>query len=791
MSKKKSVPVLIKNIGTVTHDNALRQGAATRDGKGEVVLGLVMMLKGANSRDVIERVKEKIQQIQATLPAGISLKPFYDQTGLVDQTINTVKDNLLEGGFLVIAVLLLMVGNLRAALIVAAAIPLSMTFSFIGMHWLGVTANIMSLGAIDFGMIVDGSIVMVENILRNLSHGNDVNESSKSLIIQNSVRQVCRPILFGILIIAVVYVPILCLEGMEYKMFAPMVITVCSALFGSLLISLILVPVLCQFFLPARLEERESLILKVVSIPYLKMLDLVLANKPITILLAGTALVLAVMSVPLLGTEFVPRLDEGDLLIEVKNFPSISLPAANEMAGRIEKLISALPEVETCVSRTGRPDLATDPMAVWGTDVFVMLKPKNQWPSGETKEGLTEAIRKLLKQNIAGVSFNFTQPIAMRVDELVSGVRADVAIKLYGDDLDYLQKKAAEIENLVKGVNGVTDLQVEKLSGSSQILIDPDRAKMARYGITIEEIRQIAETAIIGTSVSQVLEGRKHFDLRVRFPEGARMEPADIGNLLVEDINGHRIPLSQVADVRIEQGLESVNRESGQRRIVVQCNVRGRDVGGFVRECKQKLAQSLELRRGYYLVWGGQFENQQRAMKRLTFVVPISVLIIFILLVATFASISEALLVLLNVPFALIGGVVALWLRGMYLSVPATIGFIALFGVAVLNGLVLISYINRLVAEGVPPEQAARQGAESRLRPVLMTALVASLGFLPMALSHGAGAEVQKPLATVVIGGLVSSTVLTLLVLPALYALLFARQKIRPKAVETAHSGPR
>lgn len=785
VSDKKEIPVLIKNIGTVKHDSALRQGSATRDGRGEVVVGLVMMLKGDNSREVISRVKEKLHEIQISLPAGVLLRPFYDQSGLVDQTIDTVRNNLLEGGFLVIAVLLLMVGNIRAAIIVASAIPLSMTFSFIGMRWLGITANIMSLGAIDFGMIVDGSIVMVENILRNMSNAGG---ATKNEIIQLSVRQVCRPILFGILIITVVYLPILCLEGMEYKMFAPMVITVCSALIGSLLISLVLVPVLCSLLLPNKLAERESIILKIVRPIYMKLFDIVIRHKMATILMASCALAMAVASVPMLGTEFVPRLDEGDLLIEVKNFPSISLPAANDVATRIETLLRQFPEVKTVVSRTGRPDLATDPMGVWGTDCFVILKPKKQWPAGVTKESLTHEMRKLLLQNIAGVNFNFTQPIAMRVDELVSGVRADVAVKLFGEDMNYLQSKSNEIQNIMSTVKGVTDLQVEKLSGSGQILIEPDRAKLARYGINIEDIRQIAETAMIGTPVSEVLRGRQRFALRVRFPEGTNIEPTAIGDLLIETHGGQRIPLSQVADVRIEQGLESVNRELGQRRIVVQCNVRGRDVGSFVQECQLRISSKLKLQPGYCITWGGQFENQHRAMTRLSYVVPISVLIIFLLLSATFASIKEALIVLLNVPFALIGGVVALWVRGMYLSVPATIGFVALFGVAVLNGLVLISYINRLVADGLEIEDAVRQGVESRLRPVLMTAMVASLGFLPMALSHGAGAEVQKPLATVVIGGLCSSTVLTLLVLPAIYALVFKKPPIPMKIAQAPSS---
>ncbi len=776
VKRKEGVPVLLRNVATVAHGNALRQGASTKDGEGEVIVGMVMMLKNENSRDVIARVKEKLHAIQKTLPEGVSLQPFYDQSGLVEQTIETVRSNLLEGGFLVVAVLLLMVGNLRAALIVALAIPLSMTFSFIGMRWLGVTANIMSLGAVDFGMIVDGSIVMVENIMRNMSHAGNAN---KNEIIQISVRQVCRPILFGILIIAVVYLPVLCLEGMEYKMFAPMVITVCSALFGSLLISLMLVPVLCSLLLPNKVVERESIILKIVTPPYLMLFDQVLKHRLITIALAVVALCGALASIPFLGTEFVPKLDEGDILVEVKNVPSISLQGGIEVATHVEALIKQLPEVKSCVSHTGRPDLATDPMGVYASDVYVMLKPKKEWKAGVTKEQVTAQIRKMLESQIAGAQFNFTQPIAMRVDELVSGVRADVAVKLFGDDMDYLQQEAATIQSIIGSVKGATDLQTERVFGTAQILIIPNRTKLARYGITVDDIRQISETAIIGTPVSQVLNGRKRFDLRVKLPKGSDLEPANVGDMLVEAANGQRIPLSQVAEIRMEQGMEVVNREFGQRRMVVQCNVRGRDVGSFVAECQKKLDSQLKLKPGYYMTWGGQFENQERAMKRLSYVVPISILIIFILLTFMFGSIKEALIVLLNVPFALIGGVMALWIRSMYLSVPATIGFVALFGVAVLNGLVLISAVNRAVADGDDVESALRKSVETRLRPVLMTAMVASLGFLPMALSQGAGAEVQKPLATVVIGGLCSSTVLTLLVLPAVYALVFSKRSKR------------
>jgi len=624
--------------------------------------------------------------------------------------------------------------------------------------------------------LLTSSIVMVENTLRNLSN-KEMQELTKQQIIEKSVAEVARPILYGILIITVVYIPILCLEGIEYKMFSPMVITVCSALLGSLLLSLILVPVLCIFFLKRHTPEKETWLIRSIKPQYTKFLDLALKHKHFTVNTALALLIISLLSLFFIGTEFVPKLDEGDFLLEIKEFPSISLPAALETASQIEKIIKQFPEVKTVVSRLGRPDLATDPMGVYGTDCFIMLRPKNQWPFGITEERLTEDLRKRLTETITGVTLNFTQPIAMRVAELVSGVRSEVAIKIFGEDTDYLQNKAEQIQQLIAKIPGATDLQIERLTGSAQIEIIPDRIKMARYGINISDIRTILQTAVIGKVETQVIQGRKRFDVRVQFPRGSSLEPADVGSLLIQSANNKLVPLSQVAEVRIAQTLETINREFGQRRIVVQCNVRNRDLGSFVKDCQQKIKNSIQLDKGFRIVWGGQFENQQRAMAKFLFVVPLSILIIFILLILAFHSARQALLVLLNVPFALIGGIFALWIRGMYLSVPASIGFIALFGVAVLNGLVLVSHINKLIEQGLPLNTAIRQGSQDRLRPVLMTALVAALGFLPMALSQGAGAEIQKPLATVVIGGLCTSTLLTLLVLPVVYEWFFTRRK--------------
>lgn len=775
-----AVPVYIRNVAQVSYGHALRQGAATKDGKGEVVTAIVMMLKGENSREVIKRIQERIKEVQKSLPEAVSLKPFYDQANLVEQTIHTVQTNLIEGGILVIAVLLLMLGNITAAIIVALTIPLSLLFSFMGMRELGITANIMSLGAIDFGMIVDGSIVMVENSLTRLSHATEGED--RLAVIQESVREMARPIFFGILIITVVYMPILSLQGMEYKMFSPMVFTVCFALLGSLLVALTLVPALCSLLLRGKISEKENWLIRLIKPVYLRTLDLALKFKVVTIGVACLAFAIAISLIPLLGSEFVPQLDEGDMIIETRNIPSISLPEALKVSSRIEKALTPFPEVKTVVSKTGRPDLATDPMGVYQTDVYVILKAKSHWRAGISRATLIDQMRTKLNQDVPEANYNFTQPIEMRVNELVSGVRADVAVKIFGDDIDVLQKKADEIKNVIASIPGQKDLQVEQLTGSGQLLITPDRAKMARYGVDIDDIRTVVQTAIIGTPVSEVLEGRKRFDIRVKFPQITKDTIQSIDDLLIETATGQRIPVSQVAKTELVQGLDAINREFSQRRIIVQCNVHGRDIGSFVQDGQRKIGEIVKLPPGYYIRWGGQFENQQRAMQRLSFVVPLSILIIFFLLVTTFGSVKDALIVMTNVPFALIGGVIALWIRGMYLSVPAFIGFIALFGVAVLNGLVLISTVNRLLSGGRSVEQAIKQAAAMRLRPVLMTALVATLGFLPMAVSTGSGAEVQKPLATVVIGGLVTSTLLTLLVLPAIYAWLTKAPKAKEKA---------
>jgi cobalt-zinc-cadmium resistance protein CzcA len=651
-----------------------------------------------------------------------------------------------------------MLGNIRAALIAASAIPISLMFSFIGMEKLGITANIMSLGAIDFGMIVDGAIVMVENILHKKAQGEKL---SIIQVTNESLREMAKPIGFGILIITIVYVPILSLEGIEYKMFSPMVFTVCFALLGSLITALILVPSLCIIFLKNNFQDKPNKWLEKIKEYYLIKLETALKTPRKIIKWSVISFVISCFLLMNLGTEFVPKLDEGDIIIEVRNLTSISVAGAVKASTRAEQALLGIPEIKTIVTKTGRPDLGTDPMGVYASDMFVHLKPKQQWRFGMDKNKLISEMKKKLEEKTIGAKFNFTQPIAMRVDELVSGVRSDLAIKIFGSDLDVLVKKANEIEKIMSKIPGQTDLQVEKLVGSKQVLIKPDRMLMSLYGVDIKDIRIAINTALMGTEISEIIDNQVRFSLKVKLEDMPTIDT--IENLLIETNSGVKIPLGQIAKMEIADGVELINRERGRRRIIVQMNVEHRDMGSFVKEAKQAINKEVKLDQGYQIEWGGQFQNQERAMKRLLIVVPISILIIFGLLVLSLNSLSEASIVLLNVPLALIGGVLALFLRGMYISVPAVIGFIALFGVAVLNGLVLISTFNKLKSEITNLDDLILQGAGSRLRPVLMTALVAILGFLPMAISHGAGAEVQKPLATVVIGGLLSSTFLTLL----------------------------
>lgn len=759
-------PIHLHDVGEIAIGDEPRQGVTTYDGKGETVAGIVMMLKGASSREVVEGVTSKVETIKKALPDGVKLTPYYDRTDLVWKTIRTVTTNLLEGGLLVIAVLFYFLGNVRGAIIVALTIPLSMLFSFLGMHWLGLSANLMTLGAIDFGMIVDGSVVMVENTVRHLSERKE-GETTRH-VIYTSALEVARPILFGVLIIIIVYLPIVTLTDMEGKMFSPMAFTVGFALLGSLILTMTLVPTLCSYLLKGKVVEKDPRLLVRIREGYLPLLQRSLAHPKKTLAITGAALAGSLLLIPFLGSEFLPTLDEGSMTVQSFRLPSVSVTDTVKTSAAVEKVIKSFPEVESVVARAGRAEIASDPMGIDISDIFVSLKPRNEWTSADTKEELVDKMRERL-ENIPGMTFSFSQPIALRVDELISGVKSQIAIKLYGEDMEILKAKGNEIAEVIKKVEGAADVQVEKVSGLAYLQVEIDRAAIARYGINVSDIHEVLELASGGKAVSELFEGQKRFAVALRFPTALSDNPVKFGELLISAPNGARIPLKQLARINTEEGPAQISRENGSRRIVVECNVTGRDIGSFVASAQKALDAGVKLPAGYYLDWGGQFENQQRAMARLAVILPICLALIFILLFSTFNSVRQAFLIILNVPFALIGGIVALFLRGLPLSVSGAIGFIALFGVAVLNGIVMVSYFNKLRDEGQSLDDAITNGARIRLRPVLMTALVASLGFIPMALSHGTGAEVQRPLATVVIGGLITSTLLTLVVLPTLY----------------------
>jgi len=773
------VPILVGDVAEVRIAPMPRNGAVTRDGTGESVAGMVILLKGENARTVTERVKQRLTEIATSLPAGMSITPFYDQTEVIDRTTHTLRKNLLEGSLLVIVVLFLFLRDVRAALLVAAVIPLSLLAGFIGMHGFGVSANLMSLGAIDFGLIVDGAVVMMENFIRRRGGlGGQRALTQRLAFFTSAATEVARPVLFGVLIIIAVYLPIFALQGLEGKMFRPMAITVCSALLGSLILSLTVVPVLSSFLLRTEGGEHEEGWFERLRLRYAMHLADAMDHPVRTLVVAVTVVCAAIVSVPFLGTEFMPKLDEGSILIETRKLPSVALADSVDISGRIEQLLLRFPEVRKVVTKLGRPDLATEAMGIYQGDVYVLLHPNERWRSGRTKEQLVDAMAAALA-DMPGVTFNITQPMAMRLDEVVSGVKADVAVKVFGPDPADLEQIGEQVRAVLAAVPGVADLQVEVLSGAAQLQIDIDRERIARYGLNVTDLREMVETAVGGTEATEVLDGVRRFAVVVRFPDALRADPDALRGMLLTAPGGERVPLGQVATVHTMRGPEVINRENGERRLVVQCNVRGRDLGGFVAEAQRRMETALRVPTGYHLAWGGQFENQERAMRRLAVVIPLSLAIIFVLLFVTFSRVRQAALVILNVPFALVGGVAALWLRGLNLNLSAAVGFIALFGVAVLNGVVMIAAVNQLRADNTGLRDAVLTGAGRRLKPVLMTALVASLGFVPMALSHGAGAEVQRPLATVVIGGIVTSTLLTLIVLPTLYEIIERRAASR------------
>lgn len=770
VKEKEEVPIFVKDIAEVKFGPEGRQGALVVNGKGEGVAGIVMMLKGESGKEVVDRVKERVKEINdaKVLPNGIKLKPFYDRTELVEKCLETVTKALEEGGIFVVIILFLFLGNIRSALIVAATLPLAALITFIAMKQIGLSANLMSLGglAIAIGMMVDGTVVMVENIFRHLSEKRPTKENRAHIILE-AANEVASPIVFGIMIIILVFLPLFTLQGMEGKMFSPMAYTISIALFASLVLSLTLSPLLCLLFLKSGKEE-DVFIIRWFKKFYLPMLNKALIHKKKVVGSAIAVFIASLLLVPFLGTEFIPVLDEGSLTPQIIRLPSISLKESVEIETIAQKIMMQFPEVETVVSKIGTAEIATDPMGPNVSDPIVILKPKKFWKTAKTKEELAEKIREALAQ-IPGIGLNISQPIALRVDELISGVKSQIAIKLFGDDMEVLKTNADEIAKIVSGVKGVEDLRVEQVSGQSYVEVTIDRRKIARYGINVSDIQEIIETAVGGKSPTDVFEGEKRFSVLVRFPEDKRDSIKAIENILVSSSKGFKIPLAQLATINLVEGPVQISRENSKRRVVIECNVKGRDIGSFVKESQAKIKEKLTMPAGYYITWGGAFENQQRAMKRLGIIVPITILLIFFLLFSSFNSLKQAILVIINLPFALIGGIVALFISGLYLSVPASVGFIALFGVAVLNGVVLVSYINQLRREGAALGEAIVKGCEHRLRPVLMTASVAIFGLIPMLFASGPGSEVQKPLAVVVVGGLITSTLLTLLVLPVLY----------------------
>ena len=773
-SSDDGVPIYISSFGEVTLAPMVRQGAVTRDGRGEIVTGVVMMLLGENPRVVTARIEDEIAQIAPTLPDGVTIDTYYNRTDLVRRTVRTVQKNLVEGGLLVIAVLLLFLGSLRGGLMVAIVIPLSMLCAFTGMVQAGLTGNLMSLGAIDFGLIVDGSIVMVENILRRLDRAKD--GQIRTNVISWAGREVARPVFFAVLIIIIVYLPILALQGIEGKMFRPMALTVIFALIASLIFALTLMPVLSMLLFKKRVRHKTPFIVRWLSERYRPLLNVTLAHPHRSGLIAASLFVASMLLIPFMGGEFLPKLNEGAVAVQAWRLPSVALSESVHSTTLVEEVLLEFPEVLTVVSRTGQAEIPTDPMGVETSDIYVILRDKSEWETAKSKDELVEAMDASLQQRIPGNIFSYSQPIELRMQEMIAGVRSDLAVTVYGPDLGELRRIGLEVQSVVEEVTGAADVKVEQTSGLPYLRVRIARDRAGRYGINADEILQVVET-LGGVTVGEVLEGQARYPLRVRFAPEERQQIEQIANIRVPSADGAMIPLSQVADIWTEEGPAQISREQVRRRLSVEANVRGRDLGSFAAEVQTAVAEGIELPPGYSLAYGGQFEHMARASRRLAVVVPIALLLIFFLLYMAFGEIRPALLIYVNIPLAATGGILALFLRGLPFSISAGVGFIALFGVAVLNGVVMVSYFTDSRKKGASALEAAREGAERRMRPVLMTALVASLGFLPMALASSAGAEVQRPLATVVIGGLITSTLLTLFVLPSLYAWLEGRRR--------------
>lgn len=768
LAAEDGTPVYLKDVAEIKLGPETRQGAVSRDGKGEAVAGMVIMLKGANSKDVVDRVKAKIPQIQANLAKeGVRIDTFYDRTSLIQSCTNTVERALLEGIILVIIILFIFLWELRAGLIIALSLPISILIAFILMKAFGISANLMTLGglAIALGKVADAAIIVTENIIRHLSTQSSLTKAQR---IKNALKEVFGPITFAMLIIIIVFSPLFALQEVEGKMFKPLAITNTLVLLASLFTGLVIIPVICLYFLKEN-KEGESFVMRAIKKLYHPML-LWAMRRRITVL-AGTVVIFLASLAALsgMGSEFIPPLDEGSIAVNIMRLPSASLEGSVLVATEIEKRLLKYPEIKTIVSKTGRAEISEDPMGPEQNDIFIMLNDKNRWRPGIAKKDLINDINNELQQ-IPGIRASITQPIALRVNELISGVKSDLAVKIFGDDLALLQGKAVEISEILASTNGAADVKMEQVSGFSQVNVEIDRESIARHKINVADINEIIETAVGGKVASRLVEGRKRFAIVIRFPYEKRKDIQALGNILISSPEGYKVPLEHLAKIKEEEGPAQISHENNLRRIVVECNIRGRDTGSFVREIQDKIKPiEKSLPAGYFIEYGGQFENQQRAQKTLLWIVPLSILLIFFLLFLAFDSLRCALLVLFNVPFAMMGGVFALYFAGQYLSVSSSIGFIALFGVAMLDGIVLVSYIQELAEAGSSLQDAIVQGALLRLRPILMTATAMIIGFIPLLTATGPGSEIQRPLAIVGVGGLITSTILTLLVLPAIY----------------------
>ena len=779
LKAKDGTPVYLKDVANITQAPALRFGAVTRDGK-EVVLGMALSRIGENAKSVVDAVKQKLDIARKALPEGVVLKPIYERTELVEKAVSTAERALIEGSILVAIVLFLFLGELRSAVVVIAALPLAMLIAFIFMEQAGLSANLMSLAglAIGIGMMVDGAVVMVENSFRIMAERRaDGEEVNRTEAVLTAAREVANPIAFAILIIIVVFLPLFSLQGLEGKLFKPMAFNISFAMAGSLVLTLTIIPVLAALILKPK-EERDTLLVRWVKRGYLPLLAWALANKGKVVTVAGILLVGGLALFPFLGKEFMPQLREGAILWRVTSIPSTSLNQSIKISKEIEKTLSKFPEVETTIAMIGRAEKG-ESADVNYMEIYTALKPRGEWKSDRSIEELAEAMRETLEKSAPTAVVALTQPIQSRIEELISGVRATLAVKLYGEDLGELDRLSQEIKQVISGVPGVADLSLEANLGKPQVRIEVNREQLARFGINADDVLTIVRTGIGGEPVSTLIDGVKRFDITAKLEDGSKASVEAIKMIPLLTAGGAIIPLSQVATVSVAEGYSFVRREQLQRYAVIQMDVRGRDVDGFVRDANTAIAQKVKLPPGYWIEWGGAFENQQRALARLSIIVPLTIFFIFVLLYTAFNSVRYATLIIANVPFATIGGLVSLAITGQYLSVPSAIGFIAVFGVAMLNGIVLVAFINELREKGLSVSDAVRRGTELRLRPVLMTASVAILGLTPMLLSTGVGAETQRPLATVVVGGLVTSTLLTLVLLPVIYEWMEARQSAR------------